>query len=181
MECVLRVETMSIHWMELYSVECQCCRISLLGYWAQSWKGHHSNTRYSNGSIIPASWYSFCRPRKDNRLSQPPGVLIQWSTGLELRTLWSQAATLTTKPTPGSESTLKTHKPLIHQPAPWGCKITNVLLKAPKRRIVIPTWVVVDNPPPKYIWSPSPVFGCNRSRREPNGLFVCLFFSYIYD
>ena len=47
-------------------------------------------------------WYSFRRPRKDDRLSQPPGpgVLIQWPTGLELRTLGSQAATLTTEPTP---------------------------------------------------------------------------------
>ncbi len=47
------------------------------------------------------NWYSFRRPRKDDRLSQPPGVLIQRPTGLELRTLGSQAATLTTEPTPG--------------------------------------------------------------------------------
>ena len=47
------------------------------------------------------NWYSFRRPRKDDRLSQPLGVLIQWPTGLELRTLGSQAATLTTEPTPG--------------------------------------------------------------------------------
>ena len=46
-------------------------------------------------------WYSFRRPRKDDRLSQPPGVLIQRLTGLELRTLGSQATTLTTEPTPG--------------------------------------------------------------------------------
>ena len=45
--------------------------------------------------------YSFRRPQKDDRLSQPPGVLIQRPTGLELRTLGSQAATLTTEPTPG--------------------------------------------------------------------------------
>ena len=44
---------------------------------------------------------SFGRPRKDDGLSQPPGVLIQWPTGLELRTLGSQATTLTTEPTPG--------------------------------------------------------------------------------
>ena len=49
-------------------------------------------------------WYSFCRPWKDDRLSQPPGVLIQWPTGLELRTEGSQATTLTSKPTPGSVS-----------------------------------------------------------------------------
>ena len=47
------------------------------------------------------NWYSFRRPRKDDRLSQPPGVLIQRPTGLELRTLGSQATTLTTEPTPG--------------------------------------------------------------------------------
>ena len=47
-------------------------------------------------------WHSFHQPRKDDRLSQPPGVLIQRPTGLELRTLGSQAATLTTKQTPGS-------------------------------------------------------------------------------
>ena len=48
------------------------------------------------------NWYSFRQPRKDDRLSQPPGVLIQRPTGLELRTLGSQAATLITEPTPGS-------------------------------------------------------------------------------
>ena len=47
------------------------------------------------------NWYSFRRPRKDDRLSQPPGVLIQRPTGLELRTRGSQAATRTTEPTPG--------------------------------------------------------------------------------
>ena len=50
------------------------------------------------------NWYSFCRPRKDNRLSQPPGVLIQRPTRLELRTLGSQATTLTTEPKPGSSA-----------------------------------------------------------------------------
>ena len=30
-----------------------CCLSSLLGYWAQSWMGHHSITGYQ------ASWYSF--------------------------------------------------------------------------------------------------------------------------
>uniref|UniRef100_A0A8C4Q1V4 D-dopachrome decarboxylase n=1 Tax=Eptatretus burgeri TaxID=7764 RepID=A0A8C4Q1V4_EPTBU len=48
------------------------------------------------------NWYSFGRPRKDDRLSQPLGVLIQRPTGLELRTLGSQATTLTTEETPGS-------------------------------------------------------------------------------
>ena len=47
------------------------------------------------------NWYSFRQPQKDDRLSQPPGVLIQRPTGLELRTLGSQATTLTTEPTPG--------------------------------------------------------------------------------
>ena len=53
------------------------------------------------------NWYSFRRHRKDDRLSQPPGVLIQRPTGLELRTLGSQAATLTTEPTPGSTIILR--------------------------------------------------------------------------
>ena len=61
--------------------ERQCCQSSLLGYRAQSWMGHQSDAGYSNGSIIPAKWYSFCRPRKDDRLRQPHLVLIQRSTG----------------------------------------------------------------------------------------------------
>ena len=60
-----------------YSTEHQCCHSSLLGYWAQSWTRHHSNTAYSNGSIILASWYSFFWPQKYDRLSQPHLVLIQ--------------------------------------------------------------------------------------------------------
>ena len=48
--------------------------------------------------------YSFRRPWKDDRLSQPPGVLVQRPTGLELRTLGSQAATQTIELTPGWES-----------------------------------------------------------------------------
>ena len=52
-----------------------CCQSSLLGYWAQSWTGHHSNTGYSNGSIIPASWYSFYQPQKRRSAqSTPPGI-----------------------------------------------------------------------------------------------------------
>ena len=46
--------------------------------WAQSWTGRHSNAGYSNGSVIPGSWYSFCRPLKDDRLSKPYLVLIEW-------------------------------------------------------------------------------------------------------
>ena len=57
-----------------------CCLSSLLSCWAQSWTGRHSNAGYSNGSIIPVSWYSFCRPQKDDRLSQPHLVLIQQPT-----------------------------------------------------------------------------------------------------
>ena len=45
--------------------------------WAQSWTGRHSDTGYSNSSIVPASWYSFCWPRKDDRLNQPHLVVIQ--------------------------------------------------------------------------------------------------------
>ena len=42
--------------------------------------------------------YSFRRPRKDDRLSQPPGALIQRPTGLELRTRGSQARIPTRHP-----------------------------------------------------------------------------------
>ena len=52
-------------------------------------------------------WYSFRWPRKDDRLSQPPGGLNQWPMGFELRTQGSQATTLTTKPTPGLKEKLK--------------------------------------------------------------------------
>ena len=81
------------------------CWSSLLSYWAQSWTGHHSNIEYLNGSIIPASWYSFCQPQKDDRLSQPPLVLIQQPSRI-----WTQEpgipwdpkpSTQTIKPTPG--------------------------------------------------------------------------------
>ena len=63
--------------------EQQCCWSSLLGYWAQSWMGHHSDAGNSNGSIIPANWHSFRRPRKDDRLSQPHLELIQQPTGTQ--------------------------------------------------------------------------------------------------
>ena len=43
-------------------------------------------------ATIPVHRCSFHRPRKDDRLSQPHLVLIQWSTGHELRTLRSQAS-----------------------------------------------------------------------------------------
>ena len=72
------------------------------------WGSYHFLKRDCVADAVPLyqythwNWYSFRRPRKDDRLSQPPGVLIQRPTGLELRTLGSQAATLTTKPTPGS-------------------------------------------------------------------------------
>ena len=39
---------------------------------------------------LPEHWCSFCQPQKDDRLSQPHVVLIQWPTGLELRTRASQ-------------------------------------------------------------------------------------------
>ena len=55
-----------------------CCLSSLLGYWAQSWTGRHSDS-------IPAWWHSFCRPRKDDGLSQPHLVLIQQLSGI-----WTQ-------------------------------------------------------------------------------------------
>ena len=58
--------------------EHRCCQSSFWSYWAQSWMGHPSDTGYSNGSIIPASWYLFCPPRKDDRLSRPHLVLIKW-------------------------------------------------------------------------------------------------------
>ena len=57
--------------------EHRCCWSRLLGYWAQSWMSHHSDAGYSNGLIIPTSWYSFCRPQKDDRPSQLHLLLIQ--------------------------------------------------------------------------------------------------------
>ena len=44
--------------------------------------------QYTHGN-----WYLFRRPRRDDRLSRPPGVLIQRPTGLELRTRAARAAT----------------------------------------------------------------------------------------
>ena len=69
------------------------------GCWLHHWLGRG----YAADAVspLPVHRYPFCRPRKDDRLSQPPGVLIQRQTGLELRTLGSQAATLTTELTPG--------------------------------------------------------------------------------
>ena len=63
-------------------------------------------------------WYSFRRPWKDDRLSQPPRVLIQRPTGLELRTLGSQANTPTTKPTTGSLQLLHNSNPSIQPSGP---------------------------------------------------------------
>ena len=82
-------------------IEHWCCQSSLLGYLVHPWIIHHSNTGYSNGSTIPASWYSFCQLQKDDRLSQPHLVLIQWQAGFEPQTLGSKPTTLTIKPTPG--------------------------------------------------------------------------------
>ena len=39
-------------------------------------------------SPLPVHWCSFCRPRKDGRLSQPPGVLIQWPNGAWTQDPW---------------------------------------------------------------------------------------------
>ena len=107
------------NWNHTLYRECRCCRNSFLGYWPQSWTGRHSDAGYSNDSIIPASWYSICQPRKDDRLSQAPGVLIQQPTGLELRTLGSQTATLTTtltaKPTPGLNFDMVNHNCSVPQ------------------------------------------------------------------
>ena len=69
------------------------------GCWLHHWLGR--SYAADAASPLPVHWCSFCRPQKDDRLSQPPGVLIQRPTGLELRTLGSQATNLTTKPTPG--------------------------------------------------------------------------------
>ena len=69
----------------ILSAELWCCRSSLLGSWEQSWMCHHFDAGFSNDSIIPASWYSFCWPRKDDRLSQPHLVLIQQPSGI-----WTQ-------------------------------------------------------------------------------------------
>jgi len=45
--------------------ERRCYQSSLLGHWAQSWMGRHSDAGCLNGLIIPASSYSFWWPRKD--------------------------------------------------------------------------------------------------------------------
>ena len=66
----------------IHCTERRCCRSTLLGYWAQSWTCRHSAAVYWNGSIIPASWYRFCRPRKDDRQSQPHLVSIQQPSGI---------------------------------------------------------------------------------------------------
>ena len=47
---------LSIHWDHPLYKASVLPPSSLLGYWAQSWTGHHSDAGYSNGSIIPASW-----------------------------------------------------------------------------------------------------------------------------
>ena len=73
------------------------------------------------------NWYSFRRPRKDDRLSQPPGVLIQRLTGLELRTLGSQAATRTTEPTPGSIFSHQAQKHLFLITTPSAIHLTSKL------------------------------------------------------
>ena len=73
------------------------------GCWLHHWLGHG----YAADAVspLPVHWYSLCRPQKDDRLSQPPGVLIQWPNGARTQDpripVGSQAATLTTKPTPG--------------------------------------------------------------------------------
>ena len=59
------------------------------------------DTRMAQSS--PASWHSFCRPRKDDRLSQPHLVLIQQPSGVFFNSGLQdpKPATLTIKPTPG--------------------------------------------------------------------------------
>ena len=90
-------------------------RLVMVVVWQLSCRGsYHFLKRNCVADAVPLyqythwNWYSFRRPRKDDRLSQPRSVLIQWPTGLELRTLGSQAATLTTEPTPGSTSLIVT-------------------------------------------------------------------------
>ena len=73
--------------------ERRCCQSSLLGYYAQSWMVSHSDTGFSNDSIIPASWYSFFWPWKDDTLSKSHLVLNN-RAGFELGTFGSQAVHL---------------------------------------------------------------------------------------
>ena len=73
-----RVKPIHLSIVIILCTEHRCCQNSLLGDWAQSWMGHHSNAGYSNSSIIPARCYLFCQPQKDDTLSQPHLVLIQW-------------------------------------------------------------------------------------------------------
>ena len=56
--------------------------------------------RSSNPSLQVARLQAHATTLSD-KLSQPPGVLIQRPTGFELMTRGSQAATLSTQPTPG--------------------------------------------------------------------------------
>uniref|UniRef100_A0A8C4Q2C8 Armadillo like helical domain containing 3 n=1 Tax=Eptatretus burgeri TaxID=7764 RepID=A0A8C4Q2C8_EPTBU len=61
-------------WQELWA-ERWCCLSSLLGYWAESWTGRHSDTAYQQAGT------HFCRPWKDGRQSTHP-VLIQQPSGI---------------------------------------------------------------------------------------------------
>ena len=82
--------TISIHPLEPYSVQSVGAAeaVSLaIGHNPGRVATPTQDTRMTRSS--PASWYSFCQPLKDGRLSQPPGEVIQWATRLELRTLGS--------------------------------------------------------------------------------------------
>ena len=51
---------------------------------------------------IPASWYSFCRPQRDDRLSTPPGINSTGKQDLNSGTKDPKPTTLAIKPTPGN-------------------------------------------------------------------------------
>ena len=53
--------------------------------------------------LLLVSWCSFCRPQKDDRLSQPTWCYVNGRQGLDLAV---KLATLTVKPTPACQSTL---------------------------------------------------------------------------
>ena len=50
--------------------------LSLLSAARGCWLHHWLGRGYAADAVspLPVYWYSFCRPRKDDRLSQPPGV-----------------------------------------------------------------------------------------------------------
>ena len=75
---------------------------------------------------------SFCRPRKDDRLSQPHLVLIQQPTGLKLRTLRSHASHPNRKGSARIDGQIIHSKIMDHGSTPTNA--ANLLLKCTWRK-----------------------------------------------